>query len=161
MKSIKIQKLDLEIFQKYGQYAPVINPITPFIGKEPIRFYRDIISLGHGPVTVSNTVVNPIPFVVDKMEYHTATGEGFMMLDGDAVICLGIATANGKLPDQLEAFHIPLGVMVYINAGVWHYAPYPVDDKPLNSLVLLPERTYAKDCIAVPIAEEDQLGLEW
>jgi len=159
LKNINVQVLDHDRFQKYGQYASVINPVTPYIGFGEIRFFRDIITLGSGPISVSNTVVEPMPFVVETMEYHTATAESFMMLDGDAVICLGIATTDGKLPEKLEAFHVPLGVLVHLNAGVWHYAPFPVKNKQLNSIVFLPERTYTIDCTCIELSENEKYKL--
>lgn len=155
MNTIAIKEMDLGSFQKYGRYAPVLQPTTPCLGTSPIRFFRDILSLGNEPVTVSNTMVDPMPMIVDTMEYHSRTGEGFMILDADAVICLGIATSDGKLPQTLEAFHLRQGVMVYINPGVWHYAPYPIGNQPINSLVLLPERTYALDCQKVVLTADD------
>lgn len=162
MKTIKIQTLTFENFQKYGRFAQILNPVTPCIGKQPVLFYRDIIQLGSvSPLSFSNTVVFPTELLVNILEYHTATGEGFMLLDGDAIICVGIATADGEIPiDELEAFYVPKGVMMYVNAGVWHYAPYPVNNKPINSLVILPERTYANDCIKKEISTEMQLMIE-
>lgn len=159
MNSINVKNLDLLTFQKYGQFAPIINPVTPYIGFGEIHFFRDIISLGAGGLSVSNTVIDPMPFVVKTMEYHTATAENFMMLDGDAVICLGIATPDGKLPEELEAFFVPKGVLVHINAGVWHYAPFPVEKKQLNSMVFLPERTYTIDCTCIELSEKEQYKL--
>ena len=162
MNNINAQKLSLDKFQKYGRFAQIINPVTPCLGEKPVLFYRDIIQLGGvRPLSFSNTVVDPMELRVDILEYHTATGEGFMPLDGDAAICVGIATGDGEIPvDELEAFYVPKGVMVYLNAGVWHYAPYPVDKKPINSLVILPERTYANDCVKKQISAESQLMIK-
>lgn len=162
MTTIKVRSLTLEGFQKYGRYVSILAPVTPSIGEQPILFYRDIIQLGGvAPLSFSNTVVCPRKLCVDILEYHTATGEGFMMLDGDAIICVGIATADGEIPvDELESFYVPKGVMVYVNAGVWHYAPYCVEDKPINSLVILPERTYANDCIKKEVPEQQKLMIE-
>lgn len=162
MKTIKAQKLTFENFQKYGRFARILNPEPPYIGKQPILFYRDIIQLGSiCPLSLSNTVVYPMELLVDILEYHTATGEGFMLLDGDGVICVGIATADGEIPvEELEAFYVPKGVMIYLNAGVWHFAPYPLDKEPLNSLVILPERTYVNDCIKKEIPMEKKLMIE-
>jgi len=159
MNTIKVKSLTYESFRKYGSFSKIENPDTPYIGKSPVRFYRDILPLQLREVSVSTTVIEPIPFIVDKMEYHSDTGEAFMMLNGDAVICLGVATADGNLPEQLEAFYVPKGVMIYVHPGVWHYAPFPTKNEVLYSLVLLPPRTYALDCSVLELPEEQQYEL--
>jgi len=162
MKQIEVKKLTPEDFKKFGRYGNIENPDSSFIGKSPIRFYRDILPFGYNaPMSASTTFVEPKEFVVDTLEYHSRTPEILMMLDQDAIICIGPATAEKEPPmDQLEAFYIPKGVMVYLNPGVWHYAPFPLSDKPVHSLVLLPERTYVNDTLCISIATDRQIGLK-
>ena len=35
----------------------------------------------------------------------------------------------------------------------------PADNKPANVLIVLPERTYANDCIVVELKKADQIGI--
>ena len=162
MKEITVKKLTPENFEKFGRYGDIGNPSGQFIGKSPVRFYRDILPFGYSaPMSASTTLVEPKEFVVDTLEYHTCTPEILMMLDQDAVICIGAATAQKEPPmDNLEAFYIPKGVMVYLNPGVWHYAPFPLGDMPVHSLVLLPERTYVNDTLCIAIEPDKQVAIK-
>ncbi len=155
---LKVKQLTKENFEKYGRYASMVEPDGVALGVgSPIRFYRDLLPLeGAEKLAASVTEVDPIPMVVDIMEYHTSCWEGFMGLDTDSYIAVAPATADGTLDNKdLEAFFVPQGTMVYIHPGVWHFAPYPAGDKVLHSLVLLPQRTYANDCKKVTIEGEE------
>lgn len=162
MKKIKAKNILECDFRIYGRYADLLNPGTPYIGADPIRFYRDIMPLGgNETLSLSVTSVEPMPMVVDTMEFHTATGECFLSLDGDTYICVGPATADPIAePENMEAFFVPSGTAVYIHPGVWHYAPYPAGDKTIHSLVILPQRTYANDCIKQKLSDGNKLELD-
>lgn len=161
MKSLQVKPLSLEGFKKFGTYSLILEPDTPHLGgvTDPVCFYRDIMQIrADGHVSVSTGVCLPVEKKVEIMEYHSHTAEAFMMLDGDVVMAFAPATADDRVPvDEIEAFLIPKGVMVYISAGVWHYAQMPVGDRPVTSIVLLPERTYANDCFKVTLLPEEQL----
>lgn len=158
MKKLEVKNLSESSFKVYGRYADLLNPSEPFIGEDPVRFYRDMLPLsGDRALSVSVTKVSPMPYVVDVLEYHSCTGECFMTLDGDTYI--GVAPASvDKRPDmeKLEIFYVPRGCAVYLHPGVWHYAPYPAGDYEIHSMVLLPERTYANDCYKCELTEEEQ-----
>ena len=163
MKTLKIQALSPEGFKKFGTYSRILHPDTPHLGEvtDPICFYRDILQVrAQGYVSVSAGVCLPVEKKVDVMEFHSRTPEAFMMLDGDVAMAFAPATADSEVPvDEIEAFLIPRGVMVYISAGVWHYAQMPLGSTPVTSVVLLPERTYANDCYKVTLPEEQQILL--
>jgi ureidoglycolate lyase len=96
--------------------------------------------------------------VVDVTEYHTATGEGILPLDADALIHVAPATAPGDVPaDRVEIFRVPKGTFVSLRPGVWHHAPFAHGSDVANVLIVLPERTYANDCIVQELAEEQQV----
>ena len=161
MKTIAVQTMTEKNFARYGRFASLTAPEGVAIGDAPIRFYRDMLPLGSGQnLFASVTTVEPMPLIVDVMEYHTTTREGFLCLDTDAYIAVAPATPDGTLsPDDIEAFFLPKGTMVYLHAGVWHYAPFPAGDTTLHSLVILPERTYANQCEKLALAPEDQVEL--
>lgn len=162
MKKLKVNNILDSNFSVYGRYANLLDPQSPSIGEKPILFYRDMLPLGgHETLSLSVTAVEPLAKIVDTMEFHTKTGECFLSLDGDTYICVGPATADAvPEPDQMEAFFVPSGTAVYIHPGVWHYAPYPADDRPIHSLVMLPERTYANDCIKKTLEDDKKLELD-
>ena len=158
MPTLKMKPLSPQAFLPYGRYASMSDPCGPALGGAPIRFFRDLLPLGSADnLAASVTLVEPMPMVVDVLEYHSHAWEAFMMLDADACVCVGPATADQRAPlDALEAFHVPAGTMIYLHPGVWHYAPYPLGERALHSLVLLPERTYANDCVKVSVAPAEQ-----
>ena len=84
-----------------------------------------------------------------------------MLIDGDAVMAFASAGEEQKLPvAKVEAFYIPKGTMLVIRAGVWHFAQIPVGNAPVTALVLLPERTYANDCVLTELEAEEQIVVE-
>ncbi len=164
MKKIKIKELSLEKFGKYGTYANMINPKACKIGEEPVEFFRDMVisSLGQAcNVSFSVCRVLKRPMLVDRIEYHNNTSEGIMPLDGDTVLYFAPATPQDQIPyDSFEAFLIPKGTMVAIRPGVWHWAPLPVNTDCLSVMIVLPERTYANDCIFLNIPADKQSAIE-
>lgn len=162
MKKIKVKNLLESDFSVYGRYVNLVEPKGPAIGEAPIRFFRDLMPLaGNETLSLSVTEVEPMEKIVEVMEFHTATSECFLTLDGDTYICVGPATADPiPVPEEMEAFFVPAGTAVYIHPGVWHYAPYPAGDQPIHSLVMLPQRTYANDCEKYCLPQEARLELD-
>lgn len=162
MRKLTVKNILEHDFSVYGRCVNLLSPRTPYIGEDPIRFYRDMMPLGgNETLALSVTAVEPMKMTVDVLEYHTGTGECFLSLDGDTCICVGPATAKqAPQTEMLEAFFVPSGTAVYIHPGVWHYAPYPTGDKPIHSLVMLPQRTYANDCFKYQLKEDEKAELE-
>lgn len=159
----KIKELTLESFSPYGAYSNMINPNTNKIGEEPIEFYRDmtLLNLGNsGQPSFSVCRVVKRPFVVDITEYHAFTGEGILPLDGDVLIHVGPACPEGELPvEDFEIFRVPKGTFVALRPGVWHHAPFAYKTDVVNTLIVLPERTYANDCKVFEIPKEKQIKI--
>lgn len=152
---IKAQPLTREAFAKYGTYNNLLEPGEwPLQGDEEgfVKFYRDVvvsdIGLSHTPA-FSNTKVKKRDMEVRFIEKHDRTCEGMMVLDNDCVMHLGIATPPGEFPtpEMLEAFIVPKGTFVNIRPGVWHDAPFVISAAEANTLIMLPECTYANDCV--------------
>jgi ureidoglycolate hydrolase len=164
MYKLKVQELTLESFQKYGSFANMLNPNTIKIGAAPVEFFRDMILLNLGQnieASFSTCRVSKRPLIVQDLEIHTFCQEGILPLDGDVLISLAPATANGDLPwDRLEAFQVPQGTMVTLRPGVWHCGPFADQADSVNVLVTLPERAYANDCavVAIPGSEQSEIS---
>ena len=164
MSTATIKELTLQAFQPYGSFANMLNPQTPFLGEPPIQFFRDMLPLDLGTATTASFSVCRVetrPLVVDVVEYHNTCGEGILPLDGDVLIHVGPATPPGQIPlDSIEIFRVPKGTMVTLRAGVWHYAPFAINADAVNVLIVLPERTYAIDCVVHPLPENKQIVIE-
>lgn len=163
MATVKVQELSLEAFQPYGTYSGLINPKKEKLGEPPIEFFRDMIQQDVcGSASYSTCRVEKRDFVIDISEYHTATTEGILPIDNDILIHVGPATSNNGIPlEKIEVFRIPRGTMVVLRPGIWHHAPFTVNDDPANVLIVLPERTYANDCEVVEHKENEKINIEF
>ena len=155
---IKVEELTAEAFLPFGFVGCHIDPETEKIGEVPVEFYRDMVQLdlgGKAVVSFSTCRVEKRELVIDVTEYHTSTGEGVLPLDNDVLIHVGPATADGAgAPlDKMRVFRVAKGTMVVTRPGIWHHAPFTVDENPANVLIVLPERTYANDCVVQEIAD--------
>jgi ureidoglycolate lyase len=162
MRSVTIEELSTEAFTSYGQYANLIDPDAVCIGEKPIQFFRDMLQLDLGGATKASFSICRVeerPCVVDLTEYHTACGEGILPLDADILIHVAEATPPGEVPaDRVRLFRVPKGTLVTLKPGVWHHAPILADPsaKAANVVIVLPERTYANDCIVEELSPEQQ-----
>ena len=164
MKQIKVQELTLEAFEKYGSFADFVHPTGEIIGTpgSTVEFYRDklfIPTTGDATgLSVTKSMRRPLTIV--KAEYHDNCCEAFMPLNGDVYIHVAPATSHDTVPyDKFEVFRVPQGTMIVLRPGVWHHAPYAIDTEYVSNLCVLPERTYAKDCVAVDIPEDMQMEI--
>ncbi len=156
---LTVQPLTIEAFQKYGTFNPLAPPSqTPLVGGDdkPISFWPDAGgTLSLGPLA-SNVVAIGVcqvkwrKLAIDVSEIHCSTGEGIVPLDGDVLLHLAPPNADDLFPTKecFEVFLIPQYTCVIIKPGVWHHAPYATTkNTTVNSIILLPPRTYANDCV--------------
>lgn len=164
MQTVKVQELNLERFLPFGVYANFLNPDAEKLGAPPLEFFRDRLQQDLGGVSIasySTCRVEERKKVIDVMEFHGGTAEVILPLDNDILIQVGPATADTSVPlDRISVFRVPLGTMVILRPGVWHYGPFTVNDQPANILIVLPERAYANDCVVVELSGEDQIEIE-
>lgn len=165
MNKIKVQKLTYEAFHKFGTFAPLIDPLNEEAAgdkKAASVFFRDLLQQDMDAKTPSYSTcrVLPRPLVITDAEFHCHTCEVAIPLDGDAILWFAPATPDKKFPaSQVEAFYVPQGCVVNCRPGVWHHAAYSLNQKPLNVLIVLPERTYANDAYSIPLDSDEQLEL--
>jgi ureidoglycolate lyase len=163
MRTIAVQPLTQDTFFSFGFFAAMIDPSGEKIGEKPIEFFRDRLQLdlGGAPMpSFSVCRVEPREMVVDVTEYHSICGEGILPLDGDVIIHVGPASESNTPPlDRFRAFRVPQGIMVVLRPGVWHHAPFSVDGRPSNVLIVLPERTYANDCTVVELEADERIAI--
>jgi len=163
MRMLKIEELSAAEFLPFGTFANLIDPTAEHIGTPPVEFFRDMAQedLGHArTVSFSTCRVEPREPVVAVTEYHSLTGEGILPLDRDVLIHVGPATPPGNPTpvDRFRIFRVPRGTVVCLRPGVWHHAPFGLGGTA-NVLIVLPERTYANDCVVVELAEGDRIGI--
>ncbi|MDR1744688.1 MAG: ureidoglycolate lyase [Planctomycetota bacterium] len=164
MPSVKIEELTPESYKPFGTFVNMINPDTEAIGDNPVRFFRDmsLLPIAHPRSLPSFSIcrVEKRPLIVDTTEIHSFTAEGNLPLDADALIHVAPAMPNGVCPvDRIRVFRVPRGTFVTMNAGVWHHAPFAYGADVLNMLIVLPERTYANDCLVVELEKKDHVHI--
>ena len=162
MKKIKAVKINREDFAPFGTYYDMANPDGYALCGAIHKFYPDRITAdGDHRLGISPLVVNrPEKMVITQQEYHNNSWEIIFPLDDDMI--LHVAPASGGVPvnDYVKAFIVPKNTMVKLNTAIWHLAPLPVNNDKLTALIVLPERTYATDCIVVDLKEDEQFEIE-
>ena len=62
---------------------------------------------------------------------------------------------------RTEVFRVPKGTLVKIDAGVWHQESFVAgNEEDVHVLIVLPQRTYKRDCVLVPYEEADWVRIE-
>lgn len=163
MKEIRLTKLTKENFEEYGTYTDLLNPRHPFYEAGQPQFYPDrtTVAIGkEGNLGISVSQEFKRDNVIEFAEIHQKTEEAMVCLDDDVIIYCAPATETKELPlDYVQAFFIPKGTLVTIKPGVWHGCQFLQNLEVGHVLVLLPERTYAKDCVLVELKEDDQIRI--
>ena len=154
MRTIQALPLSVEDFREYGEFYDLLDPKGHHMG----TFYHDhVLSAvsGNAPIAYSAYVVEkPEKMIVKEAEYHNDTSEIILPLDGD-IITYVAAPSKELEPENTVAFRIPKGTIVRLNAGVWHKDSFAVDAEQVHTLIVLPERTYKRDCVVLPLGEEN------
>jgi ureidoglycolate lyase len=147
-----IKELSLQGFNRYGTFADMVGSESFKKGKSAIKFFPDMVQLNLGSGSIASFSVCRVekrPPLVNVSEYHSYTGEGILPLDGD--VCIHVAPApwpgSPVSAESVEIFRVAKGTLVSLKPGVWHHAPFAMGTECVNVLIVLPERTYANDCI--------------
>ena len=163
MKTIHTQPLTRQAFQEYGSYTDLLDPAHPFYAPGQPQFYPDrtILRLGSGTAGISVSLEQKREQnVIEFAEYHQNTAEGILCVDDDVILYCAPATESAEVPfDHFQSFFVPRGTFVTLNPGVWHGCLLPVSRNAAHILIVLPERTYAKDCTCVFFDPEDQIEI--
>lgn len=158
MRTIKAMPLTVEAFREYGEFYSIVEPEGHHMG----NFYHDHVLIpvsGNAPMACSAYVVKkPEKMIIKEAEYHNDSGEIILPVDGD-IITYVAAPSRELDPEATVAFVIPKGTVVKLNAGVWHRTSYAVDQETVHTLIMLPERTYKRDCVIVAYGEENWIEI--
>lgn len=161
MKTIKAIPITNDTFAPFGQFYPIDVPTGYALCGELHRFFPDRLvadsqhRVGYSPILVKK----PEKMVITQQEYHTTTWEMLMPLDDDMILHVAPASAGVPVTELAQAFIVPKHTLVKLNAAVWHLAPLPANKEQLTAMVILPECTYANDCIVVDLKPEQQFEI--
>ena len=157
-KEVKVKKLTRDDFRKYGNFVNLTEVSTKDFfspGKPPIEFFPDLTTLNvNGEIVgISLCRVHPRELKISLVEHHNYTEEGILPLDGDVLMHVGHPTRDSNPPEKIEVFEVPKLTFVQLKRGTWHHAIFSKDNKVVNCLILLAERTYHNDCEVEKIEE--------
>ncbi len=83
-------------------------------------------------------------FWLSRMERHIATQEVVIALNGPVVVPMAPAGQLAESQGKMIAFYLPQGEGLIIHSGVWHLAPFPLEETA-GVLVLFKTDTPQKD----------------
>lgn len=158
MRKINVKRLSNDNFREYGEFYDIVNPK----GNHLDSFYPDHVLASNGstmPMAFSSYVVQKkTEMIVTKAEYHDEACEIMLPIDGDVIIHVAPASIE-PIPEKTEAFFVPKGMLVKLNAGIWHQESFAVGAEQVHILIGLPQRTYKRDCTQVIYEEADRLEI--
>lgn len=160
MRTIQAKELTNDNFRTYGEFYDIMHPVGNHLGD----FYPDHVLAVNGgtmPMAFSSYVVKRTEeMIVTKGEYHDEACEIMLPLDGDVIFHVA-PPSKEPVPEKTEAFRVPKGTLVKINAGVWHQESFVAgNEEDVHVLIVLPQRTYKRDCVLVPYEEADWVRIE-
>ncbi|MDI7247030.1 MAG: ureidoglycolate lyase [Bacillota bacterium] len=123
-------------FKAFGRLIKLPSA-SPSVSASGVLDYWDQVAnleLDGGQAELGFLVTKRRPFEFNTMERHVKSDEAFIPLEGKACIfALAPASARSspqQLPDpsQVTAFILDGSFGANLNAGVWHWAPFPLSD---------------------------------
>ncbi len=156
MIQIKAVPISHEAFAPFGQFYPMAAPAGYALCGELHRFFPDRLvadsehRIGYSPILVKK----PEKMIISQQEYHTTTWEMILPLNDDMILHVAPASAGTPVSEFAQAFIVPKGTLVKLNAAIWHLAPLPANAEELTAMIILPECTYANDCKVVDLKPE-------
>lgn len=123
---IRVQTLTDEAFKPYGKVIAVPTRL-PDTSDEVLQWWGNEAALpADGPVGLGMMKVRRRDFIVPKFERHLKTAELLVPLEGPSFVAVAGSGPDGSGPANPAAFMLDQGQAVVLNAGTWHWLPYPL-----------------------------------
>lgn len=155
---IPVKEITRENITAYGQYFDT-KGITPDFSDASFDWWNEI-GLADINGRASFGIVNPkfnAEFSERVFEQHNSTPEVLIPIDEDVIVLVGKKDAfikDAPKPEDFEAFLVPKGSAVCLNAGVWHHAPM-VKGVSSRVFVIFKEKTSFNDCLMKDLTPMD------
>jgi len=167
MKVISVEALTRDSFNGYGEFFDVDHVFPKELLESDWTF--EIVSreylhtfLGRfeSEAGFSVGLVKKADLKVCEMR-RNIHGQKSMLLDKDSVMLVALPFYGNSYDDQSEkAFLIPAGVMVNLDAGIWHSRPFIVGDEMANYIQCEAQQVFATDYTDKCLDEEIELVLK-
>lgn len=133
MRTIQAKPLTADAFRQYGTFWSAVDGEGYGLGGGFFTFIRTDCSVIREKDRFSTLKVsNREKYIVEELEYHKTTWEMFMPLNDDAVLHTAPKSGGDVVTELTEAFIVPKGTMVKLDAAVWHLAAMPVNVEELR-----------------------------
>jgi ureidoglycolate lyase len=159
MKEIKAHELSTANFTGYGWILSESNE-SPLADNPEFKYWGRVSRFSvHGELSSGILFCRARDKVVSQMERHVNTAEILAALSGDSVLCLAKKTVPGQGvdPATLRSFIIKQGQAVCLEAGTWHWIPYPLNEDGSKFLVAFNCGTEENDLEVVKLEEDISL----
>jgi hypothetical protein len=135
------------------------GPAAPSAGEFSFDIVSPELGLGPGLCAGALACAHRRPRL-EKMERHLRTAELLSAVQGDAIICLAPPqeAADGAF-DGLAAVVVRQGQSILLEAGAWHWIPFPLNAEGARFMVIFKHGTGDED---LEIRElRDPRDIEW
>jgi len=150
--SVRVLRPTRDNFKPFGTLIELPNTKPSVSVSGVLDYWDQVVNLnvsnGHAELGFLATRFRPFEF--NTMERHSKSDETFIPLEGKACI-FALAPASDpanpdQLPDpsQIAAFILDGSVAVNLDAGVWHWAPFPLAES-MNFVLVLRKGTVEED----------------
>lgn len=158
---VRVLRPTQDNFKRFGTLIRLPATSPSVSAKGVLNYWDQVVNLnfsdGCAELGFLTTIFRPFEF--NTMERHLKSDESFIPLEGKACI-FALAPASdpadpGQLPDpsQVVAFILDGSVAVNLNAGVWHWAPFPLAES-MNFVLTLRKGTVEEDIDLRDFAKE-------
>ncbi len=148
MKKIKVEMLTREAFAPFGEV------LTPEGRKDcgvpgSHTWFPDVV-VREEPTCVNLMEVFRKEFICQKFEAHNHTEETLFAMTGG--ILIPFAKPGKFTEDEIHIFYIPKGAGISCRPGVWHWAPYTLEESVM-CMVIFKKNTSREDIYFTELAE--------
>jgi ureidoglycolate lyase len=155
---VPLKNITRENFSSFGKYFNEKGTIPTF-SDAGFDWWNEI-GLADIPGKLSFGIVRPKynpEFSEKSFEQHKHTPEILIPVDEDVIVLAGRRNAfieEMPKPEDFEAFLVPRGTIVSLDAGVWHHAPM-VKGASSRVVVIFKEKTSSDDNTMKDLSQMD------
>lgn len=145
MKEIKAIELTAANFKDYG-YIIHNTGAKADADNEEFTYWGKVSQLKMGGVTSTGILCcHQRELIIKKMERHVNTPEVLVAVEGDSLICLSRPSNKDDEIKDIKAFYLKQGSAVALNAGAWHWVPFPINCEMSKFIVVFTQGTEDND----------------
>lgn len=161
MNKIEPVSLTEESFAAFGKIISVTEK-APACDDANIIYTKQVYTDAMGKLSTGIMTCKKRTPILQTMEKHENTPEIMVNLGGDAILVLAEKDYDFESDnaDKIRAFRVKKGDAYVIDAGVWHWASYPVKEERVDYLVIFKFDTEDTDIINGSFRQPLEINME-